>query len=81
MPSPEAGATTPAASPARMTSLPLSQRFRGFSGIGAPSLRIVPTRLSCVSSRRAWTEPLSEKPLLALPVPTLIVSPCGKIQA
>ena len=27
------------------------------------------------------TEPLSEKPLWALPVPTLIVGPCGKIQA
>ena len=41
MPSPDAGATTPAASPATTTSRPLSHFFSGFSGIGAPSRRIV----------------------------------------
>ena len=41
MPSPEAGATTPAASPASTTSRPLSQRLSGLSGMGAPSRRTV----------------------------------------
>ena len=41
MPSPELGATTPAASPATSTSLPLSHLLSGLRGIGAPSFLIV----------------------------------------
>ena len=53
----------------------------GFSGIGAPSRRIVsaPLEAGCVPQARA-TEPRSEKPLQAEPVPMLAVSPCGNIQ-
>ncbi len=71
----------PAASPASTTSRPLSQRFSGFSGIGAPSRRMVSVPSSPVAARKASTERRSEKPLWAEPVPMLTVSPCGKIQA
>jgi hypothetical protein len=52
----------------------------GFIGIGAPSRRIVACPASPVASRSAPTEPRSEKPFRAEPVPMLVVSPCGKIQ-
>ena len=72
------GATTPQASPTRITSRPLSQRFIGFSGIGAPSRRSVSQSASPVRARSSVIAPLRLKPLLAVPVPTLIVAPCGK---
>ena len=50
--SPEAGATTPAASPASTTSRPLSKRLSGFRGMGAPSRRIVDVSARPVSLRR-----------------------------
>jgi hypothetical protein len=79
MPSPEAGATTPAASPASThfaTVVPARQRLqrdrRAFAThrhqaiqpAGAAQVAAVPVR--------------NEKPLSALPVPMLTVSPCGK---
>ena len=81
MPSPEAGATTPAASPASTTSRPLSHVRSGLSGIGAPSRRMV-SQLGEAERLRAGraTEPRSEKPLFIEPVPMLAVSPCGKTQ-
>ena len=81
MPSPDAGATTPAASPASTVSRPLSQRLSGFSGIGAPSDRTVSQPSRPVVARNAPTAPFKEKPLFADPTPTLVVSPCGKIHA
>ena len=64
------------------TSRPLSQRFSGFSGIGAPSLADRRRRLADSSgAAQVRDRRFSEKPLCALPVPTLMVSPCGKIQA
>jgi hypothetical protein len=81
MPSPDAGATTPAASPANTTFRPSSQRFSGCSGIGAPSRRIVSTPSNPERARSAPTAPRSPKPFCMEPVPTLAVSPWGKIQA
>ena len=54
----------------------------GLSGIGAPSRRMVSHAVEAGGLRaRPPTAPRSEKPLCAEPVPTLAVSPCGKIQA
>ena len=58
-----------------------AKRRSGFSGIGAPSRRMVSASSSPVSERRSRTDDFNENPCCALPVPTLIVSPCGKIQA
>ena len=80
IPSPDAGATTPDASPASTTSRPLSQRGRGFIGIGAPSRRTTSASARPAASRNVPTPPRSENPLHALPVPMLTVPPCGKIQ-
>ena len=81
MPSPEAGATTPAASPASTTSRPLSHLRSGLSGIGAPSRRMVSQPARPMVSRSSAIEPRSEKPLFIEPVPMLAVSPCGNTQA
>ena len=80
MPSPEAGATTPAASPAITTLRPLSQRRRGFIGNGAPSRRMVSAPAKPTEERSELVALRKEKPLSALPVPMLKVSPCGNTQ-
>ncbi len=64
MPSPEAGATTPAASPARITSRPLSQRRSGLSGMGAPSRRMVSTWSRPVAPRSARDRTAQREALL-----------------
>ena len=53
--------------------VPLSQRLSGFSGIGAPSRRIVSCRRARSGRAGRATAPRSEKPLCAVPVPTLVV--------
>ena len=80
MPSPDDGATTPAASPTSTTSRPLSHRGSGFMGKGAPSRRNVAESPKPAVSRKRPTALRSEKPLSALPVPTLTVLPCGNTQ-
>jgi hypothetical protein len=57
----------------------LSQRGSGFIGIGAPSRRSTGV-LQAAGARSSPTALRSEKPLSALPVPTLSVSPCGNTQ-
>ena len=66
---------------ATTTSRPLSHRARSSSGIGAPSLRIVLAPSRPADRRSCATASRMPKPLRAVPTPTLVVLPCGKIQA
>jgi hypothetical protein len=65
MPSPDAGATTPAASPASTTSRPLSQRGSGFIG----------NRRAFAAQRRA---PAGRRPRAAWPTARAARSPCRR---
>jgi len=80
MPSPDDGATTPAASPASTTSRPLSHRSRGFRGIGAPSLRMVSQSSSPEAARSAAVARLRSTSRTIDPMPTLADFPWGKTQ-